>query len=108
MKLSIIIVNYNVRYFLEQALLSVQKATKNLATETFVVDNNSVDDSVQMVTEKFPTVHLIANKDNPGFSTANNQAIRLAKGEYILLLNPDTLVEEYGLEIDNLMKSSLE
>jgi len=94
MKLSIIIVNYNVRYFLEQALLSVQKATKNLPTETFVVDNNSVDDSVRMVADKFPTVHLIANKDNPGFSKANNQAIRLAKGEYILLLNPDTLVEE--------------
>ncbi len=94
MKLSIIIVNYNVRYFLEQALLSVQKATKNLATETFVVDNNSVDDSVRMVAEKFPDVHLIANKNNPGFSKANNQAIRLAKGEYILLLNPDTLVEE--------------
>lgn len=94
MKLSIIIVNYNVRYFLEQALLSVQKATKNLATETFVVDNNSVDDSVHMVAEKFPHVHLIANQDNPGFSKANNQAIRLAKGEYILLLNPDTLVEE--------------
>jgi len=94
MKLSIIIVNYNVRYFLEQALLSVQKATKNLATEIFVVDNNSVDDSVRMVTEKFPDIHLIANKDNPGFSKANNQAIRLAKGEYILLLNPDTLVEE--------------
>lgn len=94
MKLSIIIVNYNVRYFLEQALLSVQKATKNLTTETFVVDNNSVDDSVHMVAEKFPDVHLIANQDNPGFSTANNQAIRLAKGQYILLLNPDTLVEE--------------
>ncbi len=94
MKLSIIIVNYNVRYFLEQALLSVQKATKNLTTETFVVDNNSVDDSVRMVAEKFPAVHLIANQDNPGFSKANNQAIRLAKGEYILLLNPDTLVEE--------------
>ncbi len=94
MKLSIIIVNYNVRYFLEQALLSVQKASTKLATEVFVVDNNSVDDSVRMVAEKFPDVQLIANKDNPGFSKANNQAIRLAKGEYILLLNPDTLVEE--------------
>ncbi|MEM6317314.1 MAG: glycosyltransferase [Bacteroidota bacterium] len=98
MKLSIIIVNYNVRYFLEQALLSVQKATKNLSAEIFVVDNNSVDDSVYMVRTKFSTVHLIANTDNPGFSKANNQAIRLAKGEYILLLNPDTLVEEDTLE----------
>ncbi len=94
MKLSIIIVNYNVRYFLEQALLSVQKASTKLTTEVFVVDNNSVDDSVRLVDEKFPEVQLIANKDNPGFSKANNQAIRLAKGEYILLLNPDTLVEE--------------
>ncbi len=92
-RLSIIIVNYNVRYFLEQALLSVQQATKQIPTEVFVVDNNSVDDSVAMVREKFPTVHLIANTNNPGFSKANNQAIRLAKGAYILLLNPDTVVE---------------
>ncbi|MEM1120441.1 MAG: glycosyltransferase [Bacteroidota bacterium] len=98
MKLSIIIVNYNVRYFLEQALLSVQKATKSISAEVFVVDNNSVDDSVRMVAEKFPNVHLIANKNNPGFSKANNQAIRLASGEYILLLNPDTLVEEDTFE----------
>ena len=67
MKLSVIIVNYNVKHFLEQALLSVRKASANLAVEVFVVDNNSVDDSVLMVREKFPEVHLIANKDNPGF-----------------------------------------
>lgn len=94
MKLSVIIVNYNVKYFLEQALLSVRKASRNLPVEVFVVDNNSVDDSVQMVQEKFPEVHLIANKHNPGFSIANNQAIHLSKGEYVLLLNPDTVVEE--------------
>ncbi len=98
MKLSVIIVNYNVKYFLEQALLSVRKAIANLEAEVFVVDNNSVDDSVLMVREKFPEVHLIANKDNPGFSKANNQAIRLAKGEYVLLLNPDTVVEEDTFE----------
>lgn len=62
--------------------------------EVFVVDNNSVDGSVQMVREKFPEVQLIANKENTGFSRANNQAMRIAKGEYILLLNPDTVVEE--------------
>lgn len=62
--------------------------------EVFVVDNNSVDGSVQMVKDKFPEVHLIANKENTGFSRANNQAMRIAKGEYILLLNPDTVVEE--------------
>ena len=80
MKLSIVIVNYNVKYFLEQCLHSVQKACKGLETEIFVVDNNSVDGSVKMVRENFPDVHLIENKDNKGFSKANNQAIRKAKG----------------------------
>jgi len=95
MKLSIIIVNYNVKHFLEQCLNSVRLATKHVSSEVWVVDNNSVDQSVEMVKEKFPEVHLIANKDNRGFSVANNQAIKLSKGEYVLLLNPDTLVEEY-------------
>lgn len=98
MKLSIIIVNYNVKYFLEQALLSVRIACANLEAEVFVVDNNSVDDSVKMVRESFPEVKLIANKDNVGFSTANNQAIHQSKGEYVLLLNPDTVVEEDTFE----------
>lgn len=94
MKISIVIVNYNVQYFLEQCLLSVANACKGMNAEVFVVDNNSSDGSVEMVARKFPDVKLIANKDNEGFSAANNQAIRLAKGEYILLLNPDTVVEE--------------
>lgn len=94
MKISIIIVNYNVKYFLEQALHSVRKAVKGIEAEVFVVDNNSVDGSCEMVKRTFPEVILIENKDNPGFSKANNQGIRLAKGEYILLLNPDTVVEE--------------
>ncbi len=94
MKLSIVIVNYNVRYFLEQCLLSVKKAVEGLSTEVFVVDNNSVDGSVEMLKERFPEVITIANKENVGFSVANNQAMRLAKGEYILLLNPDTIVED--------------
>lgn len=94
MKLSIVIVNYNVKYFLEQCLHSVQNACQGLKAEIFVVDNNSVDGSIKMVKEKFPEVYLIENKDNKGFSAANNQAIRLAKGEYILLLNPDTIVED--------------
>lgn len=68
-------------------------ALSNMEAEVFVVDNNSVDGSVAMVETKFPTVKLIANKENVGFSKANNQAMRLAKGEYVLLLNPDTLVE---------------
>jgi GT2 family glycosyltransferase len=94
MKLSVIIVNYNVQHFLEQCLYSVRKATKNIATEVWVVDNNSVDGSIEMLKEKFPEVKLIENKKNVGFSAANNQAIRQATGEYILLLNPDTVVEE--------------
>jgi len=94
MKLSIIIVNYNVRYFLEQCLHSVQNACKSIEAEVFVVDNSSVDGSVKMVREKFPDVILIENKENLGFSTANNQAMSRACGEYFLLLNPDTLVED--------------
>ncbi|NRB47053.1 MAG: glycosyltransferase [Saprospiraceae bacterium] len=94
MKLSVIIVNYNVKYFLEQALLSVRRAGVGIDMEVWVVDNNSVDESVGMVREKFPEVQLIANTDNPGFSIANNQAIAHCQGEYILLLNPDTVVNE--------------
>jgi len=94
MKLSVIIVNYNVKYFLEQCLHSVLKASKSIDTEIYVVDNNSVDGSCAMVTEKFPQVKLIENKTNTGFAVANNQAIRKSSGEYVLLLNPDTLIEE--------------
>ena len=94
MQLSVIIVNYNVRYFLEQALYAVRKAAEGMAVEVYVVDNNSVDSSCDMVREKFPEVVLIANNDNPGFSKANNQAIRISTGEYVLLLNPDTVVQE--------------
>ncbi len=94
MKLSIVIVNYNVKYFLEQCLHSVQNACHGIDSEIFVVDNDSVDGSVKMVKEKFPEIQLIENKDNKGFSSANNQAIRKSLGEYILLLNPDTLVED--------------
>mgnify|MGYP006268922383 FL=1 len=93
-RLSVVIVSYNVRYFLEQALQAVMRAAEGLPVEVFVVDNNSQDDSVAMVRRAFPSVQLIANADNPGFSKANNQAIRRAKGEYVLLLNPDTVIAE--------------
>jgi GT2 family glycosyltransferase len=83
-----------VKVFLEQCLLSVREALKGMDAEVFVVDNASIDGSVEMLREKFEEVRLIANKENVGFSKANNQAIRISKGEYILLLNPDTLVEE--------------
>ncbi|MBU2649336.1 MAG: glycosyltransferase family 2 protein [Bacteroidetes bacterium] len=94
MKLSIVIVNYNVKHFLDQCLMSVKKALIDLDAEVFVVDNNSVDGSVKMVREKYPDVKLIANTVNTGFSRANNQAIKQSEGEYVLLLNPDTLVED--------------
>ena len=98
MNLTVIIVNYNVQHFLEQCLHSVRKAAKNVSTEIFVVDNNSVDGSVNMVKEKFPEAQIIENKKNTGFSFANNQAMKISKGEYILLLNPDTVVEEDTFE----------
>ncbi len=97
-KLSIIIVNYNVKHFLEQCLISVFNACINIRYEVFVVDNNSVDGSCTMVKERFPKVKLLENKKNYGFSYANNQAIKQAKGKYILLLNPDTVVEEDSFE----------
>ena len=98
MKLSIVIVNYNVEYFLDQCLNSVFKAMKNIDGEVFVVDNDSIDGSNEMVRKKYPHVKLIANKKNVGFSVANNQAIRISEGEYVLLLNPDTVVEHDTFE----------
>ncbi len=98
MKLSVIIVNYNVKHFLEQCLISVKKALENIEGEVFVVDNHSVDGSVEMVREKFPFVKLQVNNVNYGFAKANNQAIKQAKGEYVLLLNPDTVVEDDTFE----------
>lgn len=94
MKLSIVIVNYNVEYFLEQCLYSVRRALQGIEGEVYVVDNNSVDGSLKMLATKFPEVKVIANKENVGFSRANNQAIRVSTGEYVLLLNPDTVVED--------------
>ncbi|MFM7595874.1 MAG: glycosyltransferase family 2 protein [Flavobacteriales bacterium] len=96
--LSVIIVNYNVAYFLEQCLLSVFNSKGIERCEVFVIDNRSSDGSVAMVEEKFPQVHLIINEENVGFSKANNQGILLAKGKYIVLLNPDTVVEEQTFE----------
>ena len=97
-KISVIIVNYNVAYFLEQCLNSVAKAAALEPAEVWVVDNNSVDGSVEMVREKFPWVKLIANKDNKGFSKANNQAMEQSECPYQLLLNPDTVIEEDTLK----------
>jgi len=94
MDLSLIIVSYNVRSFLEQCLLTVRKATENIDCEIFVIDNNSFDGSCSMVEAGFPEVKLIKNPVNRGYSAANNQALKTASGRYVLLLNPDTLVKE--------------
>jgi GT2 family glycosyltransferase len=94
MQLSVVIVNYNVKYFLEQALHAVRKACTGLEAEVIVVDNHSLDGSCDMVRSLFPEVKIIENKDNVGFAKANNQAIRQSTGKYVLLLNPDTVIEE--------------
>jgi len=92
--MSVIIVNYNVKYFLEQCLLSVIKAAKGLTVEIFIVDNASTDGSREWLEEKFPDVKFTWNKHNPGFAKANNKALDQASGDYILFLNPDTILPE--------------
>jgi GT2 family glycosyltransferase len=98
LQLSIIIVNYNVKEFLEQCLFSVLKACKNIDAEIFVVDNYSTDGSKEFFEDKFPAVDFIWNPMNVGFSKANNIALQIATGEYILFLNPDTIIPEDCLE----------
>ncbi len=92
MQLSIIIVNYNVKYFLEHCLLSVAKACSGIEAEIFVVDNNSTDGSQAYLEPKFPKVNFIWNKENIGFGKANNSVLNRTKGQHILFLNPDTIV----------------
>ncbi|PWK18698.1 glycosyltransferase family 2 protein [Xanthomarina spongicola] len=99
MKLSIIILNYNVRHFLELCLRSVEAAITNIDAEIIVVDNNSPDDSCQMVKQLFPKIKLIENKSNDGFSKGNNIGVRQAQGDYLCILNPDTIVAEDTFEI---------
>ena len=94
MQLSVIILNYNVRYFLELCVLSVQNAIQNLDAEIIVIDNNSQDDSCEMMKKRFPNVKLIENKENSGFPKGNNIGVALAQGDYICILNPDTVVAE--------------
>jgi len=98
MQLSVIILNYNVRYFLELCVLSVQKAIKNLDAEIIVIDNNSSDESCAMMKQRFPNIKLFENNENSGFPKGNNIAVKEAKGEYICILNPDTVVAEDTFE----------
>ncbi len=96
--ISIIIVNYNVKEFLQNLLHSISKSSIKINREIIIVDNASNDGSVEFIREKFPEVNLIANNKNLGFSKANNIGMKKAKGKYILLLNPDTLVSEDTFE----------
>ena len=93
-KVSIVIVSYNVCRLLDECLQSVQRALKGVDGEVFVVDNRSADHTVETLRPRYPAVHFISNAENVGFARANNQAIRLSQSEYVLLLNPDTLVYE--------------
>lgn len=92
--LSVIIVNYNVKYFLEQCLYSALKAAAGTKAEVIVVDNRSTDDSLAYLRPKFPTVCFVENETNSGFGKACNRGLALATGEYVLFLNPDTVVAE--------------
>lgn len=94
MLLSVIIVNYNVKHFLEQCLFSVSKAISGLKAEVIVIDNNSADNSVEYLEPKFPEVRFLRNTENLGFAKACNQGLKFAQGRYILFLNPDTIVPE--------------
>ena len=97
MQVSIIIVSYNVKYFLEQCLYSVEAACKNLNAETIVVDNASSDGSADYISSNFPRVKFVENETNHGFSRANNKGMSLASGDHILFLNPDTIVSENSI-----------
>src|SRR3990167_4133330 len=95
MNVSIIIVNWNTRDLLKKCLESVYRYTRGVSFEIFVIDNASSDNTADMVKNKFPDVQLIVNEVNLGFAAANNQGIRLSRGTYMLLLNPDTeLIED--------------
>ena len=97
MKLSVVIVNYNVKHFLVQCLDSVHRAIAGMEADVWVIDNASSDDSIDYARRFFPNVHYVENRENVGFARANNQAIRASEGEYVLLLNPDTIVGETTL-----------
>ena len=97
-KVSISIVNYNTKELLKQCLYSIRKKVKDLRYEIIVVDNNSIDGSPEMVKRSFPEVKLIVNKKNLGFAKANNQGIKISKGDYILLMNSDTKIISDNIE----------
>ncbi|MDD4961325.1 MAG: glycosyltransferase family 2 protein [Candidatus Marinimicrobia bacterium] len=97
--ISIIIVSYNVKNFLQHCLHALKKSIAGLQSEIFVVDNHSIDGTPEMLRREFPELHLICNDKNLGFGRANNQALKRARGKYVLFLNPDTLIEENTLSL---------
>src|SRR3990167_665242 len=98
MKVSIVIVSWNAMDFLKNCLKSIYRTSQKIRFEVIVVDNNSKDKTASMLHDYFPQVKLIQNKDNAGFNRANNQGIKVAKGEYIFLLNPDTVTYEFSVD----------
>ena len=98
MELSVIIVNYNVKHFLEQCLYSVREALRQTSGEIIVIDNCSTDNSLTYLQPLFPEVQFIANKENLGFARACNQGLAISKGRFVLFLNPDTIVPEDSFE----------
>ncbi len=98
MDLSVVIVSWKVKDKLKDNLSALFNSQGDFNFEVFVVDNNSDDGTTEMVKKEFPLVHLIANSSNRGFAAANNQALRLSKGEFVLLLNPDMLVNSETLK----------
>ena len=98
MKVTVVIVNYQVKYYLAQCLHAVLKALEGIDGEVVVVDNDSQDDSIEYARSKFPQVTFIENHENVGFAKANNLAIRRSQAEYVMLLNPDTIVNEHLLQ----------
>jgi len=97
MKLTVVIVSYNVKHYLYQCLESLHRAMEGIEAEVYVVDNHSRDGSVKYVAPKFRDVSYVESNHNLGFARANNIAIRESKGEYVLLLNPDTIVGENAI-----------
>ena len=97
LQLSVVIVSYNVKYYVHQSLCSVEKAAQGIEHEVFVVDNNSTDGTRDFLPALHPDVQYLWNQENVGFARANNQALRKARGQYVLLLNPDTIITEHTL-----------
>ena len=98
MELSIIVVNWNTREILDKCLASIYSSQTTISYDIWVVDNNSSDGSVQMIDKKFPNTHVITNETNAGFARGNNQAIMESSADYVMLLNPDTIIEENVLQ----------